>query len=756
MTTDELNRLEMLLLGKYAYDPELPKIYRLIRLEPDIEKVNEAKWQAEAYSNRLKRDYAFFQDVVQSFLPFENIVNLLNRISNKTREILANIDNILQQRVGEETYHVLERNFIERYNEKVDKEGIDSRIDSVTDQKEFESIYVGISQLISNIEADYKILTDLLSRENIRKSPSKAAERIFEWSQRIKSQIDDLSKAFGEVDSEQHHLLPSTEARTHSASASHSDDIVPDSVGKDVVRSVLSMENTSNSLNRFSKQAEETSASTNNNEQEPSIRETYYALERNFIARYNDFAVMRKVEAEIDSVTDKEQLEAIKVKILPDILKIEEEYHALIALSNRATVRKSPTVKKVVDWSQRIKSQIDDLSKAFGEVDWEQHHLLSSTEARTHSTSASQSEGIVSDSVGKDVVRSVPFMENTSNSLNRFSKQAEETSASTNNNEQQGDGKETGIDSLTIQKQLETITVKILPLVSNIEAYYQMLMDLLKHAKIENIKTDIILMQILEWSQRIKKQIEDLLALSMATHQHTLDFRGVLTFEVMTLSVDMDIFRASLSDHYVYKPDFFPCTSFFRYRTKSNAQMQEKLQTLGAICCECTSPSVDILFCDMYISLELRRGAVLAQQQRVGKKTYKVSERNFIEQYKEQVDKERIETGINSSTNEKQLENIMVRILPLISNIEAYYQMLRIKRQIDDLSRYSVTNFLSNHIHNSLAHIPTLRLDNGSARREKSPSSDHSPPFFSTSLTLFLFSVTLFGTAIVVDNVTES
>ncbi|KAM7539320.1 hypothetical protein Aperf_G00000048604 [Anoplocephala perfoliata] len=389
MSIVELNRLEMLLLRKYAYDTELPKIYSLIRLEPDIEKVNEAKLQAEAYSNRLKRDCAFFQDVVQSFLPFENMVDSLNRISNKTGEILANIDNILQQRVGEETYHVLERNFIERYNEKVDKEGIDSRIDSVINRKGFESINVEILPLVSNIEADYKILVDLLIRENIRKSPSKAAERIFEWSQRTKKQINDLSKAFGEVDWEQHHLLSSTEARTHSTSASQSDDIVSASVGKDVVRSVLSMGNTSNSLNRFSKQVEETSASTDNNEiQESSIRETYYALERNFIARYNDFAVMRKVEAEIDSVTDKEQLEAIKVKILPTILKIEEEYHALIDLSNRATVRKSPTVKKVFEWSQRIESQIDDLSKAFNETGV--HEFQPSAVAQTRLISASK------------------------------------------------------------------------------------------------------------------------------------------------------------------------------------------------------------------------------------------------------------------------------------------------------------------------------------------------------------------------------
>ncbi|KAM7539476.1 hypothetical protein Aperf_G00000048510 [Anoplocephala perfoliata] len=224
-----------------------------------------------------------------------------------------------------------------------------------------------------------------------------------------------------------------------------------------------------------------------------SSKETYQALERNFIERYNKQVEKGEIEARIDSATDQKQLQNFALEILPLILKIEEDYQVLIDLSKQGSFVKSPTVKRIFECSQRIKDQINDLSKAFSEGEPKIDHFQSSALAQTRQQRPGKETYQVSDN----------------NFIEKYDKQEDKGRTVT------------VTDSCTDQKQLETITVKILPLVSNIEAYYQMLIDLLKHANIENIQTNGTLMQILEWSQRIKKQIEDLLALPTATFQRS-------------------------------------------------------------------------------------------------------------------------------------------------------------------------------------------------------------------------------------------
>ncbi|KAM7539332.1 hypothetical protein Aperf_G00000048387 [Anoplocephala perfoliata] len=214
MSFAEFNELEVLLFKNIACDQELLKISRLIGSETDTEKVHDAKLQAEAYSNRIKRDQAFFRDVVQSFLPLENMMKSMNRFSNKAEETLANINNLLQQASEKEIYRALEKNFIEPCGKQVDTKRIEARIESATDEKQFETIKVEVLPLISNIEEDYQILNGLLNHENIEKPPNKTEEKILEQSQQTEKPIEDMPKAFSEAKPKDFYLRPSAIGQT--------------------------------------------------------------------------------------------------------------------------------------------------------------------------------------------------------------------------------------------------------------------------------------------------------------------------------------------------------------------------------------------------------------------------------------------------------------------------------------------------------------------------------------------------------------
>ncbi|KAM7538752.1 hypothetical protein Aperf_G00000048523 [Anoplocephala perfoliata] len=351
MSLDELNRLEELLVENYTKDQELRKLVHCVRFETDVEKVQEAKLQAQAYINRLKRDRAFFRDVVQSFLPLEITTNSLNCFLNQVEETLTNINKLLraigepenqlstegqthQKHPQKEAYYASERNFIERYDKLVDMGRIEGRINSAMDQKQLENIRVEILPLISNIEEEYQALIDSSNRENTVKSLR--VTQIFNCSQQIKKKLNDLSKT---VESVNHHVQPSTVAQTR---------------------------------------------------QQLSGREIYFALEGRFLEQYGEWLDIGEIEARIDSATDQKQLEIVKIEILPVISNIEKEYRALIDLSKREYVVKSAKLKRIFESSQRIKKQIIDLSKAFSEVEPENHHLQPPTVVKTPSSSKNE------------------------------------------------------------------------------------------------------------------------------------------------------------------------------------------------------------------------------------------------------------------------------------------------------------------------------------------------------------------------------
>ncbi|KAM7538931.1 hypothetical protein Aperf_G00000048489 [Anoplocephala perfoliata] len=436
MSFDEATQLGELLLKKYSNIKEFLEITNSVGRKTDIEKVHEAKLKADAYCSQLEMDHTFLQDVVQSFLPLENMTNALDRFLLQAGERSASINELLRKRSGKETYQALESNFIERYNKQVKKEEIETRINSTTDEKQLETIKVEILPLISNIEEDHRVLDDLSKRENIQKG--KKVKQIFEWSQRTKKRIDELSqqssgnesyqvrrnnfiKRCSEID------MKEIEARIESAT----DQKQFETILAEILPLVSSIEEDYQFLNdlpkrkkskkfpnkrhreifewsqQIQKQIVDLSKAFSEFEpenhhlqlstggltlQQRSGKENYHFQEMDFIERLNKEVDKGRIEARIDSAIDQKQLETVKSEILPLIANIEEGYQVLIDLSKRENVEKSPSdaARQIFEWSQRIKSQINDLSEVFRGVEPGKHNLQPFAFAPTNSLSSSK------------------------------------------------------------------------------------------------------------------------------------------------------------------------------------------------------------------------------------------------------------------------------------------------------------------------------------------------------------------------------